>query len=56
MLIEYKNKEQNTEATQQAQGKQGESIMGYVKDAMKPKTQQTQKTINFEISENDIPF
>ena len=55
-FIEYKNKEQNTEATQQAQGKQGESIMGYVKDAMKPKTQQTQKTINFEISENDIPF
>ena len=55
-FIEQKNKEQNTEATQQAQGKQGESIMGYVKDAMKPKTQQTQKTINFEISENDIPF
>ena len=53
-FIEYKNKEQNTE--QQTQGKQGESIMEYVKDAMKPKTQQTQKTINFEISENDIPF
>lgn len=54
-FIEYKNKEQtqNPEATQQAQGKQGESIMGYVKDAMKPKTQ---KTIDFEISENDIPF
>lgn len=54
-FIEYKNKEQAqvTEATQQAQGKQGESIMGYVKDAMKPKTQ---KTIDFEISENDIPF
>lgn len=54
-FIEYKNKEQaqDTEATQQAQGKQGESIMGYVKDAMKPKTQ---KTIDFEISENDIPF
>ena len=51
-FIEYKNKEQNPEATQ-AQGKQGESIMGYVKDAMKPKTQ---KTIDFEISENDIPF
>ena len=51
-FIEYKNKEQaqNPEATQ---GKQGESIMGYVKDAMKPKTQ---KTIDFEISENDIPF
>ena len=54
-FIEHKNKEQSqaTEATQQAQGKQGESIMGYVKDAMKPKTQ---KTIDFEISENDIPF
>ena len=54
-FIEYKNKEQsqNPEVTQQAQGKQGESIMGYVKDAMKPKTQ---KTIDFEISENDIPF
>lgn len=54
-FIEFKNKEQtqNPEATQQAQGKQGESIMGYVKDAMKPKTQ---KTIDFEISENDIPF
>lgn len=54
-FIEYKNKEQAqvTEATQQAQGKQGESIMGYVKYAMKPKTQ---KTIDFEISENDIPF
>ena len=54
-FIEYKNKEQaqNPEATQQAQGKQGQSIMGYVKDAMKPKTQ---KTIDFEISENDIPF
>ena len=54
-FIEYKNKEQaqNPETTQQAQGKQGESIMGYVKDAMKPKTQ---KTIDFEISENDIPF
>lgn len=54
-FIEYKNKEQsqNPEATQQAQGKQGESIMEYVKDAMKPKTQ---KTIDFEISENDIPF
>ena len=53
-FIEYKNKEQSqaTEATQ-AQAKQGESIMGYVKDAMKPKTQ---KTIDFEISENDIPF
>lgn len=53
-FIEYKNKEQaqNPEAIQ-AQGKQGESIMGYVKDAMKPKTQ---KTIDFEISENDIPF
>ena len=51
-FIEYKNKGQNPEATQ-AQGKQGESIMGYVKDAMKPKTQ---KTIDFEISENDIPF
>ena len=46
-FIEYKNKEQaqNPEATQQAQGKQGESIMGYVKNA-----------IDFEISENDIPF
>lgn len=54
-FIEYKNKEQsqNPEVTQQAQGKQGESIMGYVKDAMKPKTQ---KTIDFEISEYDIPF
>ena len=54
-FIEYKNKEQtqNQEATQQAQGKQGESIIGYVKEAMKPKTQ---KTIDFEISENDIPF
>lgn len=54
-FIEYKNKEQsqNPEATQQAQGKQGESIMGYVKDAIKPKTQ---KTIDFEISEYDIPF
>lgn len=52
-FIEYKNKEQNPEATQQTQGKQGESIMGYVKDAMKPKTQ---KAIDFEISENDIPF
>ena len=52
-FIEYKNKEQNPEATQQAQGKQGESIMGYVKDAMKPKTQ---KTIDFEISDDDIPF
>ena len=54
-FIEYKNKEQTqaTEATQQTQGKQGESIMGYVKDAMKPKTQ---KAIDFEISENDIPF
>ena len=51
-FIEHKNKEQSPEATQ-AQGKQGESIMGYVKDAMKPKTQ---KTIDFEISENDIPF
>ena len=57
-FIEYKNKEQaqSTEATQQAQGKQGESIMGYVKDAMKPKTQQTQKVIDFEINEDDIPF
>ena len=55
-FIEYKNKEQNTEATQQTQGKQGESIMEYVKDTMKPKTQQTQKVIDFEISENDIPF
>lgn len=45
-FIEYKNKEQ-------AQGKQGESIMGYVKDAMKPKTQ---KTIDFEIQDDDIPF
>lgn len=54
-FIEYKNKEQsqNPEVTQQAQGKQGESIMGYVKDAIKPKTQ---KTIDFEISEYDIPF
>ena len=57
-FIEYKNKEQaqSTEATQQAQGKQGESIMGYVKDAMKPKTQQTQKVIDFEINDDDIPF
>lgn len=57
-FIEYKNKEQaqSTEATQQAQGKQGESIMGYVKDAMKPKTQQTQKAIDFEINDDDIPF
>lgn len=45
-FIEYKNKEQ-------AQGKQGESIMGYVKDAIKPKTQ---KTIDFEIQDDDIPF
>lgn len=45
-FIEYKNKEQ-------AQGKQGESIMGYVKDAIKPKTQ---KTIDFEIQDEDIPF
>lgn len=54
-FIEYKNKEQsqNPEVTQQAQGKQGESIMGYVKDAMKPKTQ---KTIDFEIQDDDIPF
>lgn len=54
-FIEHKNKEQtqNQEATQQAQSKQGESIMGYVKDAMKPKTQ---KTIDFEISDDDIPF
>ena len=54
-FIEYKNKEQAqaTEATQQAQCKQGESIMGYVKDAIKPKTQ---KTIDFEISDDDIPF
>ena len=54
-FIEFKNKEQaqNPEATQQAQANQGESIMGYVKDAIKPKTQ---KTIDFEISENDIPF
>jgi single-strand DNA-binding protein len=54
-FIEFKNKKQtqNPEATQQAQGKQGESIMGYVKDAMKPKTQ---KTIDFEISDDDIPF
>lgn len=54
-FIEYKNKEQtqNPEATQQAQGKQGESIIGYVKDAMKPKTQ---KKIDFEISDDDIPF
>ena len=54
-FIESKNAKQaqSPEATQQAQGKQGESIMGYVKDAMKPKTQ---KTIDFEISENDIPF
>ena len=55
-FIEYKNKEQNTEATQQTQGKQGESIMEYVKDSMKPKTQQTQKVIDFEINGDDIPF
>ena len=57
-FIEYKNKEQaqSTEATQQAQGKQGESIMEYVKDTMKPKTQQTQKVIDFEINDDDIPF
>ena len=55
-FIEYKNKEQNTEATQQTHGKQGESIMEYVKDAMKPKTQQTQKVIDLEINCDDIPF
>ena len=55
-FIEYKNKEQNTEATQQTHGKQGESIMKYVKDTMKPKTQQTQKVIDFEINDDDIPF
>ena len=50
-FIEHKNKEQSQNP--EAQGKQGESIMGYVKDAMKPKTQ---KTIDFEINDDDIPF
>ena len=51
-FIEHKNKEQS-QSPEATQGKQGESIMGYVKDAMKPKTQ---KTIDFEINDDDIPF